>query len=158
MVHAIKHFLKVWPYLVLIKYRRDRKERATHCETTMMREAMWAWAKAMPPLQRVKYLTQHVRDGKRWWGSNLSLFVLSPCPLVSVASSPGPIEGHHWELLGLQLHAQQQRLAIHPGLWFQLIILFTVENTQPKQTVYISDNQSVWFGDITKWGWCIETK
>ena len=32
--------IKVWPYLVLVKYRRDRKGRATHCETKIMREAM----------------------------------------------------------------------------------------------------------------------
>ena len=121
--------LKVWPYLVLVKYRRDRKGKATHCETKMRREAMWAWTKAMPPLQRVI-------DGKRWWGSDLSLLALygggqaqthsllpqelwhgfsvswessiwKKCtlpssavlaPKVPLASSPGPIEGQHWNL------------------------------------------------------------
>ena len=54
---------------LLVKFRMDGKERATHCETKMMREATWAWAKAMPPLRRVRYLKQNIvslKDGKHW--------------------------------------------------------------------------------------------
>ena len=52
----------------------------------------------MPPLRRVRYL-QHNADVNSLCPSKMEnkciLLVLSPCPEVPLASSPGPIEGHH---------------------------------------------------------------
>ena len=96
----------IW-YVVLVKFRMDGKERVWYCETKMMREATWAWAKAMPPLRRVRYLKQNIvsfKDGKHWWRIKFILLVLSPCPEVPLASSPGPIEGHHRDHLQVEHH------------------------------------------------------
>ena len=75
----------------------------TNCKTKMMKEVPWAWARATPPLCRVRYLRKTNKVILLWirqsWRlsffGKIFLLVLGPCSEVPLSGPPSPIEGHN---------------------------------------------------------------